>query len=1142
MNGILHWLASPEWSHVVVALLHTLWQGALVTVGLWFVLRYATKPTLRYRLSIVALSGIVVSGLITWAILNQTRVAKPPTQAPQQMTVAETQLTSQASEDSRPASTFTGPEEVAPSPAPLHRWTAWMALIWLAGAAFMLARASAQVAGAGRMRRSCEPLTEGPVVTLLHETQKALLMAQRVRLAVTEKLTSPAVVGCLLPTLILPLTLVTAMSPEQLRFILLHELAHIRRGDYLANLFQLLVESLLFFNPAVWWISRQIRLEREACCDALAIELSGAPAAYARTLVTVAESALQSTPAPMPAFGQPDHSSHLAERVRRLLMPEHRPALRLTWRALLAALFVGGVCLFISALGTRWTVNAAASLLTPQQRIARIEKHMEEYGQKPVPSYDEDQVAARVPVSGRVVTSDGSPLPQHNWVMILSRSAQNSSMYSAAYGTNGAFHYQVRPGTIWVFGELTNFAPAALEPIDASATNSVTNLVLTFSPGFDVTLQAVDADTGKPIPNARLHTRFWPRGANTTSFDTRDLTTDREGVATLTHASDLPLDVTLTSPDYVIVQQRIATLQAGKTYRITARRGAALAGVVLDKTSSRPIADAAIRSLYEEGPANSGRHGWDDPHYLLGTTSDDGRFAIHRLRRDTRYSIGIAAPDHESVQLEGIFGGQSNLVVRLGPELVVHGRITGNLNLLKENSRSGKRYVQRTFNDSVAGESWYHGTLHEVRIKDGVGYFEFTNRVAGPVSLLVAGHTFRREVDAPIEDWHIDLSNAVESNSPPQMREVVFRFTHSSGVPPQGTVRVEVPQDVEPGQLSATLKKVEVQNGEVRLKMPVGGHTGIGPDRTVGYWFKEDLAGYLVTNGTGPMVIDIPVIPAGAIYARAFNADGSPAAGLLFTVDELKRSPLLKEAPGRFDDGDSFTSGEGPRRYVSGPLPLGGTYQVIGWRGCAFCASEPIKLTEEKPDREVELHFVAGRNIEGHVLGNDGKPIRGAEVKCEFAMETHSFGLKSTYTDESGYFQFENATPDLGRYSLEILNCPGWRSERVPVDLDHLPLTVKLKPGLKLTGKLVEAGSGWAIPAAKIRVWTSQSDLPDITTHADSEGQFAFNSLGEAKYHIYVEGGTVKGDREVELKGSGRTDLTIEVTPWQASHLKPKRP
>ena len=168
--------------------------------------------------------------------------------------------------------------------------------------------------------------------------------------------------GVIVPTLILPLSLFTTLTPEQIRFILLHELAHIRRGDYFANLFQLFAEALLFFNPAVWWISHQIRREREASCDALAIELSGAPADYARTLVHVAENILQPATHAALAFGDGQREpSSLADRVQRLLVPGYRPALRLTWRAMLASLIVGGTLLVLSAVGTRSTVGAILS-------------------------------------------------------------------------------------------------------------------------------------------------------------------------------------------------------------------------------------------------------------------------------------------------------------------------------------------------------------------------------------------------------------------------------------------------------------------------------------------------------------------------------------------------------------------------------------------------------------------------------------------------------------------------------------------------------------------------------------------------------------------------------------------------------------
>ena len=250
---------------------------------------------------------------------------------------------------------------MSPPPAPKY-WIAWLALLWIFGAAAMLLRAGIKVAGAENLRRSCQPLNDERMVALVAEARRAVGLVRQIRVAVTDKLTSPAVVGVIVPTLILPLSLFTALTPEQIRFILLHELAHIRRGDYFANLFQLFAEALLFFNPAVWWISHQIRREREACCDALAIELSGAPADYARTLVRVAENILQPATNAALAFGDGQREpSSLADRVQRLLVPGYRPALRLTWRAMLASLIVGGTLLVLSAVGTRSTVGAILS-------------------------------------------------------------------------------------------------------------------------------------------------------------------------------------------------------------------------------------------------------------------------------------------------------------------------------------------------------------------------------------------------------------------------------------------------------------------------------------------------------------------------------------------------------------------------------------------------------------------------------------------------------------------------------------------------------------------------------------------------------------------------------------------------------------
>ena len=360
MNPLLHWLTSPEWTHVVGALLHSLWQGAIIALVLAVLMRRLANPVTRYRCALGTLGLVVMAGIVTWAVLN---APKSGASSASPIPVVESTLapitTTALNSDSADIIVASGTK--FPPPAPKY-WIACLALVWMLGAVVMLLRAGIKVAGAENLRRSCQPLHDERMVALVTEARRAVGLVRQIRVSVTDKLTSPAVVGVIVPTLILPLSLFTALTPEQIRFILLHELAHIRRGDYFANLFQLLAEALLFFNPAVWWISHQIRREREACCDMLAISLSGAPADYARTLVHVAENILHPATTTAMAFGNGQREpSSLADRVQRLLVPGYRPALRLTWRAMLASLIVGGALLVLSAVGTRSTVGAILS-------------------------------------------------------------------------------------------------------------------------------------------------------------------------------------------------------------------------------------------------------------------------------------------------------------------------------------------------------------------------------------------------------------------------------------------------------------------------------------------------------------------------------------------------------------------------------------------------------------------------------------------------------------------------------------------------------------------------------------------------------------------------------------------------------------
>ena len=160
----------------------------------------------------------------------------------------------------------------------------------------------------------------------LVELGQRLGMDRPVKLLQSAFVEVPTVIGWLRPVILLPVGCLLGLSTAQLEAILAHELAHIRRHDYLVNLFQNVVETRLFYHTAVWWVSRRIREERENCCDDLAVEICGDRLTYARALATLEE--MRHTPGQLAlaAAGAP-----LLQRIRRLVGKSSTGATRPGW-------------------------------------------------------------------------------------------------------------------------------------------------------------------------------------------------------------------------------------------------------------------------------------------------------------------------------------------------------------------------------------------------------------------------------------------------------------------------------------------------------------------------------------------------------------------------------------------------------------------------------------------------------------------------------------------------------------------------------------------------------------------------------------------------------------------------------------------
>jgi BlaR1 peptidase M56 len=161
--------------------------------------------------------------------------------------------------------------------------------LWLLGVAIFSLRSVGGFLMLERQSRIASSLVNRPLLAMCQALERRLGLERSVRYCQSQWLQTPAVIGWFRPIVFLPVTALTGLSEDQLQSIVAHELAHIQRLDFLVNAFQIVVETLLFYHPAVWWLNRRIRAEREHCCDDAAIAICGNPVEYARALTLMEE-------------------------------------------------------------------------------------------------------------------------------------------------------------------------------------------------------------------------------------------------------------------------------------------------------------------------------------------------------------------------------------------------------------------------------------------------------------------------------------------------------------------------------------------------------------------------------------------------------------------------------------------------------------------------------------------------------------------------------------------------------------------------------------------------------------------------------------------------------------------------------------
>jgi hypothetical protein len=333
-------------------LVHSAWQFTVVAFVAGIIgrtLRRSSAAT-RYGLFVAALGVVVAAAATTWMLV--------PSDAPEYLAVgfdAVPDLTSNVAVDSESGGAQLGGDSMlgdeddsVPAPGPvvssdtpstgaaaprqasadvhlatgwlqrartgLRPWLAWIVAGWGVGVAACSGRPLLGSYTLWRLRRVGVSSVSSELLATFRRVSQRLGMRRSVLLLQSTLAQVPLVVGYLRPVILLPVSLITSVPLSQLEAILAHELAHVRRHDFVVNLFQTLVETLFFYHPAVWWLSHQIRVEREHCCDDLVVTRLDNRFEYGRALLAIEELRGQGA---VLALGAADGS--LLRRVRRIL-------------------------------------------------------------------------------------------------------------------------------------------------------------------------------------------------------------------------------------------------------------------------------------------------------------------------------------------------------------------------------------------------------------------------------------------------------------------------------------------------------------------------------------------------------------------------------------------------------------------------------------------------------------------------------------------------------------------------------------------------------------------------------------------------------------------------------------------------------
>jgi beta-lactamase regulating signal transducer with metallopeptidase domain/protocatechuate 3,4-dioxygenase beta subunit len=1028
---------ADAWSARMLA---TSWQVTVLVAAVLVVTLLARKASARFRYALWCLVLVKLclppslsffTGIGRW--LPDEPVATRPTRAiidPNEATptTAVPPVSTSAQTTSPPAA---GAASLTRAPAHVP-WRLVFFSVWLGGVVGTAALVARRHASVRRCLRNAARVSDARVLSAFEEARAAVGVRRDVSLVVAEGLPSPIVVGVLRPCVALPSEVMQRLPASQVKPILLHELAHLRRGDLWVSWLMAALQALYWFHPAVWLAMWQLRRERELVVDDMVLtHLNYERELYGESLVAVLREAARRGVRTSLSVGIIEAGGDSAGRLRRILDVDRRIPARLGWVSL-------GL---IVALGL---------VLIPQARRTRAQEAGAEAETTPV----------TVNMSGRVIGLDDQPVPGASVLVHYVTPAREVATKQVVSAEDGSFEvtFEILDRAHWVSVEARKpglglgwVSPAADE--------------LTVVMKRAVACEGTVTDpAGQPIAGAMVSVRSLARPPQVFGNITRrevlsygndpllTVATDAQGrfeFVDLPQGESVLLSAEGVGLEHVWLPDDVPT--DSRDVEIVLHKEAVITGRVVH--NGQPLANVTV-TAWPRGLGAPQRASTDERgQYRIGHLGP-GAWGILVDPPD-----GLLGPAIDSIALQA---GQvaANQDVALTPGGLLRGTVvwadTGEPAERAEVFAQGPSRPE--WCDLAESTSVGEDGTFELRVAPGRN----TVHCAPPTELLFTDPTVqvtprRRDIDVSEGQTIAGIAFTVTRKVQPVVRG---RVVDAEGQPVAG-VRVGSTHDT--GVFGSTLDEqfTAVSNADGQFELSIrrpeehDGWPVLAMDR------ERGLAGMarLPANRVPEEPVELKVEPGGYVTGRIVDTDGRPAKGVPVHVAVFPRGQGIGYGmnAGETDANGAFRVGPfHPKPSIE--VGAGGPYsdRMVGG------ARQMVQVTA-KGDVELEPIVVnaAGRSIRGMVIDQDQRPIRGAIVCASGVDET-------VRTDGEGRFEVKGLA-SRGKLWVAAMHPTRalFAAENLDPDWEYEPGLVLRKPG-SAEGRLVDQ-DGRPLAGMKLR-------------------------------------------------------------------------